>query len=901
MKDALFALIIEPIVQLLEFFFTLFLEITGNAGLSVIGLSFVVTLCTLPLYMVAERWQETERNIQQKLKGGVKRIKEAFSGDEQYMILTTFYRQNHYHPLMALRSSFSLLIQIPFFIAAYTFLSHLEPLKGVSFLFIRDFGNPDASFQIGNFTVNILPVAMTAINCVSGTLYSKGHGINEKIQIYGCAAVFLVLLYNSPAGLVVYWTMNNILSLVKNIFYKLKNPRRALHSVLCIVSFLLFASVLTVLSGRKTEFRLLIVICAAALPVLPFIAKKISAFLDSSFQAAGTDRKIRYALFILSAMLLAVLAGLAIPSTLMESEPEQYCYVEEFSSPFVFLRHTFFQAAGLFIFWPSCFYALFSSKVKKALALLFPLLAFIAILNTFAFSGSYGPILPECIFMTPQMFKPAPVSFALNIASIAAVAAALFILIKKRPSAAASALAVITAALLAAGARNSVKISSAFKKMEAPSVKTKIEPAYHLSKSGKNVIVIMQDRLFMPFIEPCFQEQPELAGKFDGFTFYKNCISFGKLTMIGTPGIFGGYSFTPWEINSRTEQTLQEKHNQALLTLPAVFHEAGFDVTVSGLPYENYLEYPVEDMYKGYEYVHRAETRGAYSDLWYAEHGMKKVRFLAKDIKRNFIWFSLFKMVSPALRRAVYHNKYWASFDSYSDGLPRFIDNYSELDYLPELTDTDAQNDSFILIDNETVHESILLNYPEYVPSEKAVSSFGPGPYAKNDHFTTMMAVFRLLSEFFDFLKANGVYDNTRIIIVSDHGTVTEVPEFKNNLPKLNKQNVVAALLVKDFGSRGGVREDLTFMTNADTPYLATKDIIPDAKNPFTGLPFKIDSKEPYVKIQVAQAQSTRIRKQPAFPVRKDEWFTVKDNIFVTENWAAYSGSSRTDKEQSDE
>lgn len=897
MTDFLFALIIAPIVQLLEFFFTLFLEITGNEGLSVIGLSFVVTLCTLPLYMVAERWQETERSIQEKLKGGVKRIKEAFHGDEQYMILTTFYRQNHYHPLMALRSSFSLLIQIPFFIAAYTFLSHLEPLKGVSFLFIRDFGSPDASFKIGNFTVNILPIAMTAINCVSGTLYSKGHGINEKIQIYGCAAVFLVLLYNSPAGLVVYWTMNNILSLVKNIFYKLKNPRRVLHLMLCAVSFLLLASVFTILSGQKTEFKLLIVIFAAVLPAAPFASSRLSAFLDSSFQKAGADKKTRFALFFLSAVLLAVLAGLAIPSMLMESEPEQYCYVEEFASPFVFLRHTFFQAAGIFIFWPGCFYALFSSKVKKALALLFPLLACTALINTFAFSGSYGPILPECIFMTPQLFKPTAAAFALNIAAIAAAVAVTAFFMKRSPSAVLSALAVIAAALLATGARNSVKISSSFKKMEAPSVKTKIEPAYHLSKTGKNVIVIMQDRLFMPFIEPCFQENPELAQKFDGFTFYKNCISFGKLTMIGTPGIFGGYSFTPWEINSRTDQTLQEKHNQALLTLPAVFHEAGFDVTVSGLPYENYLEYPVEDMYKGYEYIHRAETRGAYSDLWYAEHGIKKVRFLARDIKRNFIWFSLFKMVSPALRRAVYHNKYWTSFDSYSDGLPRFIDNYSELDYLPELTRTDAQNNSFILIDNETVHESILLNYPEYVPSEKDVNSFGPEPYAKNAHFTTMMAVFRLYSDFFDYLKANGVYDNTRIIIVSDHGTETKVPELPNNLPKLNKQNVVASLLVKDFNSRGGVREDLTFMTNADTPHLATQGLIPDAKNPFTNLPFKIDDKSRYVKIQVAKAESTRIRKRTAFTVPKDEWFTVKDDIFVTENWAPYSGPGHNDSQ----
>lgn len=244
-------------------------------------------------------------------------------------------------------------------------------------------------------------------------------------------------------------------------------------------------------------------------------------------------------------------------------------------------------------------------------------------------------------------------------------------------------------------------------------------------------------------------------------------------------------------------------------------------------------------------------------------------------------------MVSPVFRRTVYHNKYWTSFDSYNDGLPRFVDNYSELDYLPQLTDATSTENSFIMIDNETVHESILLDYPDYIPTGKEATRFGPGKYAKHDHFTTMMAVFNTYEKFFDYLKSIGVYDNTRIIIVSDHGTTVQVPELKNESgSKLKKQNVVATLLVKDFYAHGPVKEDMTFMTNADTPYLATKDIVAGAKNPFTGFPFLVEDKAPFVKIQIAQAQSTRIRKQTSFPVPKDEWFTVHDNIFVKENWA---------------
>ena len=82
-------IIIAPIKTILELFFNFFTKIS-NQGLAVIGLSFVVTLCCLPLYIVAEQWQEEERKIQQKLKPGVDRIKKAFKKDEQYMIRTTF-------------------------------------------------------------------------------------------------------------------------------------------------------------------------------------------------------------------------------------------------------------------------------------------------------------------------------------------------------------------------------------------------------------------------------------------------------------------------------------------------------------------------------------------------------------------------------------------------------------------------------------------------------------------------------------------------------------------------------------------------------------------------------------------------------------------------------------------
>ncbi|MGP1502153.1 MAG: hypothetical protein ACTTI0_00535 [Treponema sp.] len=149
MSEVLFNIIIYPIIQIVEFIFVVAQTVFKNTGFSVMCISVAVTVLCLPLYDVAERWQELERQTQKRLKSGVERIKAAFKGDEQYMIMSVFYKQNHYHPIMALRSSFGLLIQVPFFIAAYSYLSHLEILCGTPFLFIRDLGAPDAMLKLG--------------------------------------------------------------------------------------------------------------------------------------------------------------------------------------------------------------------------------------------------------------------------------------------------------------------------------------------------------------------------------------------------------------------------------------------------------------------------------------------------------------------------------------------------------------------------------------------------------------------------------------------------------------------------------------------------------------------------------------------------------------------------------
>ena len=151
----------------------------------------------LPLYRQADKMQEDERNVELSLEKWVNHIKHTFKGDKRYMIMQEYYRQNNYKPSYALRGSFSLLLEIPFFIAAYRFLSSLELLQGVSFGPIRDLGAPDGLIQLGALQINLLPILMTLINIVSGAVYTKNMPAKTKIQLYSMALIFLVFLYFS--------------------------------------------------------------------------------------------------------------------------------------------------------------------------------------------------------------------------------------------------------------------------------------------------------------------------------------------------------------------------------------------------------------------------------------------------------------------------------------------------------------------------------------------------------------------------------------------------------------------------------------------------------------------------------------------------------------------------------
>ena len=235
MLDFIYTLLIAPLEYWMHAALVWGYSHTEAWGPAIVVMSLAVNIVILPIYIKAEKWQEGERALRKSFEAKEAMIKRTFKGQERFAMISTMHRQAGYSPFLSLRSSLGFFLQIPFFFAAYHFLSHFEPLAGVSFLGIADLSKPDAMIHLGAFSVNVLPILMTVINLASALVYTHNMTRRDKMQLYGMAAVFLVLLYDAASGLVLYWTCNNIFSLGKNIVYSLlervQKPAAAVFAV----------------------------------------------------------------------------------------------------------------------------------------------------------------------------------------------------------------------------------------------------------------------------------------------------------------------------------------------------------------------------------------------------------------------------------------------------------------------------------------------------------------------------------------------------------------------------------------------------------------------------------------------------------------------------------------------
>ncbi|SFT33025.1 membrane protein insertase, YidC/Oxa1 family, C-terminal domain-containing protein [Lachnospiraceae bacterium XBD2001] len=924
--QVLHTILIAPLSLFFEVVYAIAYRVIHNPGLSIVALSLAMNFLVLPLYKRADAMQEEQRDIEMKLQPWIRHIKKNFKGDERMMMLQTYYRQNNYKPTDALKGSVSLLLEVPFFIAAYQFLSGLQMLNGISFGPIKDLGAPDGMLVVAGVAINVLPILMTTINFISGAIYTKGFPLKSKIQLYGMALIFLVFLYQSPAGLVFYWTLNNLFSLVKNIFYKLKNPKKVLAILFSLVGILAVA--VGILRPWDNTKQKICVIAFGLLLQLPLLLqwKKVGSAKEYPFEKKDTLT------FVLGGCFLAVLSGLLIPVSVIHSSPAEFVNIMHYSSPLHYVAYSSCLAFGLFVVWFGIFFWLGNGLGRKVMAAGIWVLSGWAVVNYMFFGTKNGTL--STLLHYDHLLHYSMKQMLINLVVLCGVTAVFYLVWWKNRGIVHVVYAAAMVALVGMSISNMYGINTQLKQIKTDIDRVNQDMAtIPLSTKGQNVMVIMLDRAMGLFVPYLMQEDPNLMAQFDGFTFYPNSVSFGPSTNFGTPGLFGGYDYTPENMNRRDNLLLEEKQNEALTLMPRLFDEAGYNVTVCDPPYAGYEWIPDLSIYDEYPGINAYVTKGRFNQ----ENAQDESKNESTRL-RNFFCYSIFKISPLALQPTVYNEGNYNCADAgylaehpsdkvytidkdfqgsfqlvdahHSIGLNRdFIGAYFVLKNLSEITEiTDQEENTFLMMDNDSTHDVTLLQEPEYEPEETVdnelfdetnAGRFTIDGQALNVddaedymHYQCMMASFKQLGAYFDYMREQGVYDNTRIILVSDHGSNVHLLDDVYMEDGMSIYSYNCLMMVKDYNSKGYTVSD-TLMTNADTPALALEGVIDNPVNPYTKNPINMDGKNTDV-LHLFKGGNIDIKTNNGYRFEDNEWYGLKNgNALDLQNWSSIEDPSR--------
>lgn len=210
---------LEALVSAYRWFFLQLAALCGP-GWAIVLLSVLCSLLMAPLMKAVAGIVRREAEYQDVILPQIAAIKARYAGDmERHAHIQALYARYRYSPLSAVKKVLPLFVQIPFLLLTYYMLKGTAELHGVPFLFLGDLGAADCLLtRIGPFSaaVNVLPFAMTGVNLVT-VVATPGFTSRDRAQAVGIALLFLALLYAAPSALLLYWTLNNAITMVRTL------------------------------------------------------------------------------------------------------------------------------------------------------------------------------------------------------------------------------------------------------------------------------------------------------------------------------------------------------------------------------------------------------------------------------------------------------------------------------------------------------------------------------------------------------------------------------------------------------------------------------------------------------------------------------------------------------------
>jgi YidC/Oxa1 family membrane protein insertase len=196
-------------------------DYTKNYGIAIIILTIVIKLLFWPLTHKSYASMKEMQRIQPRIK----QIRERFKNDREQMNreMMLLYRTHKVNPV---GGCLPMVLQIPVFFALYKALMDSIELRHAPFIFwVKDLAAPDYLLRLpagvnlfGIEGIGPLPILMGASMIIQQKMTpTMGDPMQAKIMMF--MPVFFTFLFISfPSGLVLYWLINNVLSIVQQIY-----------------------------------------------------------------------------------------------------------------------------------------------------------------------------------------------------------------------------------------------------------------------------------------------------------------------------------------------------------------------------------------------------------------------------------------------------------------------------------------------------------------------------------------------------------------------------------------------------------------------------------------------------------------------------------------------------------
>ena len=214
-----------PLETLLKWLLQFFQNIVHNWGVAIILLTLLVKILFFPL---TKKSSETTLRMQ-ALNPKIQELQTKYKDNPQKLNveMAELYKKEGANPLSG---CLPMLLQMPIFFAMYNLFNNHFDLRGAMFIpgWIPDLSRPESVWNFAPFKIPILGWSdlrlLPIIYVASQLLYGKVTQTPDqksnnqmKIMLYAMPIMFFFILYDVPSGLLVYWIMSNILTMVQQL------------------------------------------------------------------------------------------------------------------------------------------------------------------------------------------------------------------------------------------------------------------------------------------------------------------------------------------------------------------------------------------------------------------------------------------------------------------------------------------------------------------------------------------------------------------------------------------------------------------------------------------------------------------------------------------------------------